>query len=206
MPSFYAIKLRLSCPECGESSSIDGPWAQLRCVHCGSTTSIAYVWSKILGRAMEREAKPTFQAAYYLDTSMPISGFQYMYAAGMPPTCPCGVALDVAAIASGTEGTFACTACGEQHATFPAPVTLSRKIQQVFLAVREEDQGVEPATAAARPVMFACASCGGTLKITTETRRIVTCEFCDVDQFLPAVLWHQLHPVRKRRVFWLRSG
>ncbi len=206
MPTWYAVKMRLPCPECGESSFVDGPWSSVRCPHCGATTDIEFLWQKVLDRA-RREGQAEFQNATYLDTSRPVAANQYSFASGLAPTCTCSAAMDVDAIPDGADGLFACGACGAQHDTFSAPPHLqSLQVRQVFLAVREDQQLVTPDAPDARPIMFSCTSCGAALRITTETARIVRCEYCDVDLFLPAALWNQLHPVRRRRAFWLRSA
>ena len=206
MPTWYAVKMRLPCPECGETSFVDGPWSTLRCVHCAATTDIEFIWRKILDRARS-EGRPHLQDACYLDTSRPVPTSQYTFASGLAPTCTCGGAIDVDAIPDGSDGAFACGACGAQHETFPAPPHLhALQVRQVFLAVREADQAITPDAPDARPIVFACTNCSAALRVTTETSRIVRCEYCDVDLFLPAALWHQLHPVRRRRLFWLRSA
>src|SRR5688572_33137264 len=117
MPSWYAVKMRLPCPECGESSFVDGPWSNLRCVHCGATTDIEFIWGKIVDRASEY-GRPEFQNSYYLDSGRAIAGCPYSYAAGLAPTCTCGAALDADAIPDGSDGTFHCGACGAAHETF----------------------------------------------------------------------------------------
>jgi DNA-directed RNA polymerase subunit RPC12/RpoP len=55
-----------------------------------------------------------------------------------------------------------------------------------------------------RPVLFSCARCGANLEVTADTKRILTCSYCDSDLFLPDALWRALHPVQKRRPFWVR--
>ena len=52
----------------------------------------------------------------------------------------------------------------------------------------------------AQPLVFACMSCGGGLKVD-GTSRVVACRFCNDSNFLPDTLWLQMHPALKRR--WL---
>lgn len=109
-------------------------------------------------------------------------------------------------VPDGTDGTFHCPACGASLPTWPAPGYLAQaKVAQVFLAPPEDSQSTaEPAAASLKPILFECPNCGAKLTITGDSRRVSTCEYCDADMFLPAALWNQLHPVRRRRAFWLR--
>jgi hypothetical protein len=50
------------------------------------------------------------------------------------------------------------------------------------------------------PLVFACMSCGGGLKVD-GTSRVVACKFCNDSNFLPDALWLRMHPALKRR--WL---
>ena len=59
---------------------------------------------------------------------------------------------------------------------------------------------------ALRPVMMSCLHCGGALEITSETSRIVACQYCDTDHYLPDELWRRLHPLKKRTPWYLFCG
>jgi hypothetical protein len=52
--------------------------------------------------------------------------------------------------------------------------------------------------------MMACMGCGAALGITVESPRITTCEYCQVENFLPDPLWRRLHPVKKRVPWYVR--
>jgi hypothetical protein len=186
---------------------LEGPWAEMQCPSCHAETPIAYWWSTLVANAGEKApGGRRFAPRFAMDTSKPITHIHYAVNQGQPPICSgCDAVLDVDAIANGTDGTFHCTACGAIHDTFPAPKHLRGGAVQIFLAVRDTDQLAERAAKTAKPVMFDCTNCGGNLKITTETTRFTTCQYCEVDLFLPQALWNALHPVRKRRAFWLRT-
>ena len=48
-----------------------------------------------------------------------------------------------------------------------------------------------------KPVIFTCPNCSAVLRINTETARILTCEHCDSDVYMPDPIWNRLHPVKK---------
>jgi predicted RNA-binding Zn-ribbon protein involved in translation (DUF1610 family) len=206
--SWIALKARTDCPECGLPVMLEGPWANLICPSCRSETAIGYYWSKLVASALDKApGGRRFAPKFLMDTSKPITTLHYAVNKGQPPICSgCDVVLEgVDQIATGTDGSFHCAACGASHDTFPTPKHVQGGALQVFLAVREDQQLAESAAPSAKPVMFNCINCGGNLKITTETTRVVTCQYCEVDLFLPQALWNALHPVRKRRAFWMRT-
>ncbi len=156
-------------------------------------------------RASEKAPGGTkFEQKIIINTGWATPTVSYAMNKNHPPICNCGEVLDeVSQIASGTDGAFHCPACGLKHETFPAPRFVRGSAVQVFLAVRENQQATV-SVPDAKPVLFACPNCGANLHIDSEAKRIVTCQYCECDVFLPADLWHRLHPVRRRRAFWIR--
>jgi len=53
-------------------------------------------------------------------------------------------------------------------------------------------------------IMFACLQCGSPLKISEITPRILKCEYCDTDQYIPDALWRNIHPIPKKRTWFIR--
>jgi hypothetical protein len=86
-----------------------------------------------------------------------------------------------------------CSGCGKPVVVRAAPELLHHR---GVAAVVGED--VEQATGAAQrvePVPLACASCGGNLRVDGGAR-LVRCQFCQFDQYLPDDLWRHFHPVK----------
>ncbi|MES0489704.1 MAG: hypothetical protein ABUK01_06925 [Leptospirales bacterium] len=70
-----------------------------------------------------------------------------------------------------------------------------------------EDDDLLPVCPAEKPtslIMFTCLQCGGALKITEATPRILSCEYCSTDQYMPDTLWKTLHPIPKKRAWFIR--
>jgi rubredoxin len=206
MSRWIALKARVDCPECGQPVLLDGPWAKVRCPSCDAVSPVAEMWNHLVKHSPEDGGQGKhFNLKSVRNPSWPVPTVDYAVNQNHPPICDCGAVLNsVAEIPDGTDATFHCPECGIGHDTFPPPRHLYAGVLQVFLAVRENQQGARAAVADVKPVMFGCPNCGANLKIHGENHRIVTCEYCEADAFLPAELWHRLHPVRKRRAFWLR--
>ncbi len=185
---------------------VDGPWAEMSCPHCHTKTDISDVWKHVVRLAMEQ--KNRFEPVVRVDLNSPYPHLRFAAASGIRPVCPsCGQHLKKVtnAIQDGTDEDFPCPKCGVLLPTWPAPPYLRRAaVIQVFLGLREAEQGRETTDETVRPVMFDCTNCGAPAKVTTESPRIISCEFCEVDLFLPQSLWSRMHPVRTRRAFWLR--
>lgn len=123
---------------------------------------------------------------------------------------PCQAPIDLRGCPPGTDGVVPCSACGAVMRTFPAPPLLRTRfpdVLQFFGATRGDEPPMAPTPtpndAAPRPVTFSCPDCGGHLKLTTDAPRILDCRFCRASVFLPDALWFALHPVQKRRPWWV---
>lgn len=208
--TWLAIKVRVDCPECGSPVMLDGPWENMRCAACAHVTRVADLWPDVIEIAQEYGGSGTdFTLKTIVRGLLPTPNIACAVNKGHPPICnQCGEVLDeVASVPNGTDGAFHCPACGAAHPTWPAPKYMGAHARQVFMAPK--GPGTEPpapsATKAPRPVIFTCPSCGANLRIAQDTLRLLSCQYCDVDVFLPADIWLQLHPVRKRQAFWIRT-
>jgi len=209
--SWLALKVRVDCPECGSPVMLDGPWVQMKCPACTQFSSVAEMWPALLERAEEYGAAgKEFAVRYMMCTGWPTPNVFYAVNKDHPPVCgQCGEVLDeVDQIEDGADRDFHCPACGTPHPTWPARKYMGERAAQVFMAPRGPEERRGPALTpekAVRPVMFTCPNCGGNLRIDQQTLRLLSCQYCDVDVFLPQELWLQLHPVRRRQAFWVRT-
>jgi predicted RNA-binding Zn-ribbon protein involved in translation (DUF1610 family) len=209
MSRWCALKVRVDCPECGTPILVDGPYKRATCEGCRSGAPIANLWKTLVERALERGARGRgFRAMSFVYAGNVIPHVLYAVNRDQVPLCSrCDEPIAAAdSIATGTDGEFFCPACGAAHPTWPAPGFLKQaKVEQVFLAPPEDAQAASPEPLGdVRPIMFSCVNCGAGLRVVTETPRVLSCAYCEVDNFLPAEVWNRLHRVRKRRAFWLR--
>lgn len=211
MPRWCALKIRLDCPECGSVVLGDGPYKKLPCAACGASVTLTSAWKRLVASALSDGGRG---GSFRLGTVTDIEGAEGLgsiylaMSTGHPPVCSeCQEVLDEVDtdVDDGRAGNFHCHACGAAHPTWPAPGHLAKAgVLQVFMAPPMGARQPAAASAEVKPVLFSCSNCGGKLEITEESRRITTCSYCDVDLYLPPEIWHRMHPVRRRRAFWLR--
>jgi len=209
---FFVFRVRTNCIECGESLIVDGPTTSLPCPACGSASSLnQHSWKKIF----DQRKMVALQEGWTISSAVDLhGGFPFFVTHGPKrPSCgACGSVLDLATAPPGTDGEVACP-CGGSTSTFPAPQWLREvdpSAMQLFGAVR---QGVAPpATAsvgipdATKPVSFACPECGANLRIASDSKRILGCDFCQANLYLPDPLWRALHPAKKRTPWYVAFG
>ena len=54
-----------------------------------------------------------------------------------------------------------------------------------------------------KPIALQCISCGAAMNVTTETPRNCNCEHCNTVQYLPDPVWDALHPLKKRKAWYV---
>ena len=93
------------------------------------------------------------------------------------------------------EKTLKCPGCGKETAAFPAPEWLKGAVPQAAVLINAslQNKPVGPDSGEVKPVLFSCLQCGSPLKVDGSSR-ILTCEACDTDCYLPDPLWLRLHP------------
>ena len=127
----------------------------------------------------------------------------------MAPRCEgCREALPE--VSAGTDGKFACPACGRAHDIYPAPSWITAAVPsaaQCICADREDDGGDKTVSGAegesARPVAMNCPQCGGGLLVSGASERIMQCRYCQVDVYIPDPVWLRLHPVKTVRKWYM---
>ncbi len=205
MATFYQLKIRAACSECGEPLTIDGPIRTVRCLACQSSIPIDTIyWKRIMAWRNSEEARGGATS-----TAVGLAGLLPMNVRMQQqwPLCAeCERPLQLEGVAPGMDRDVPC-ACGHATPTFPAPAWLAQldpQAAQLFDAEREGVERKAPVVPqASHPVSFGCPDCGANLKITTESPRILPCQYCKADLFLPDPLWRALHPVKKRRPWYL---
>lgn len=216
MMGWAALKIRIDCPECGGAVMVDSPLPSVTCGECHATIPLkdkegTSLWPWVFHNAFRSKGRQgNFVNENLLDTSAAVPFVYLASHRGSMPQCPaCDAWMDLDGVPDGTDGTVPCPSCGAEHPTWPARYADEDgdvTEVQVFLA---PPQGSEPGPDEREPptpVVFACANCGANLKIGAESKRILTCEYCSTDQYLPNDLWNHLHPVRQRRAFMVRRN
>jgi DNA-directed RNA polymerase subunit RPC12/RpoP len=207
---YFSFKLLLGCAECGERFPLDGATLSATCPACHSAIELLPSHWKSVFELYRDAAQFQLVEGKTRGSALRDGELQLLIRWGPSrPTCAaCSSALAVEAVPVGGDGQVACR-CGQTVETFPPPVWLRELVPtalQVFGVRPQNAPGgvavVAPALAA-KPVLFGCPRCGAGLEVAAETPRILTCRYCESDLYLPDLLWHALHPVKKRAAFWV---
>jgi DNA-directed RNA polymerase subunit RPC12/RpoP len=205
MTVYFLFKVRTACSECGEPLMLDGPLRSIRCLACQSLLEIdPRSWKRIMEFREEDSVRKKVASTMLGFAS--VFTFHLRMGPQSPRCTACDHPLDVSAVTPGMDGEIPCP-CGQTMPTFPAPAWL-REVHplavQLFNAAREDVADNAPVTPQTnRPVSFGCPDCGANLKVTMDSPRILECQYCKTDLFLPDPLWRALHPVRKRSAWYV---
>jgi len=189
---------------------MDRPSLELECMACHAKLELTPIdWQRLFDK--RNFVKPELSEGETRAWSLRSSELDVTMRFGpQPPLCAaCGARMDLSTCKPEMEGNIFCGKCGAPMGTFPAPEWLravDKTVRQIFGAPRAP-AGQRIATAdAAKPVSFSCPDCGGHLKITAESPRVVACSYCAADLFVPDALWRAIHPLKKRSPWYVAFG
>lgn len=195
------VRVLIRCDECGGIHPLNGVSPRAPCDHCGHVRTMdAEVWRE---RIFDK-SRVVLDQAWGVSTSVNTTGGlgeTWFGAMKTPPLCRrCHHLISWAEVEAGNaEGFVRCNRCAEPMAVRGVPRWLAPVAGRAFALVGDAEP-LPPAQAT--PVVFGCPACGATLRLDGLSR-IVRCEFCSSDVFLPDELWRRFHPVRRRTAWWI---
>jgi phage FluMu protein Com len=199
-PKISAYTVKVDCPHCSNPVMLNGPILTTTCTYCLSELTIP---KKFWGYILRVKDSVTYSR---------LCGFRNVEIKSYLTSVRCShcnSVIEVADIPAGSFKPIKCSECHTLNTTFPAPKWMerikkfSRHADQIFCGVSEGEK-TSPKNTAMKPVIFSCLQCGGSLKITPETPRVMSCTYCGASQYLPDELWRSLHPVKKKREWFVR--
>lgn len=119
------------------------------------------------------------------------------------PTCGgCGALLP--AVLPGRDASMICADCGAAWEAFPPPQALRARHPYLLECYDAERPGVtgrngSGESAAGSALLLACPNCGATLEVGVRDPRDHECAFCQTRFIIPDAAWEHLHPVRRKR-------
>lgn len=196
---YVALEIRTTCPRCGGGLPLNGPVSKVRCSNCQSELSPSPdFWKSILSTPDDDYDEGGASVTINFKTSIDWRA--------ETPKCPqCKADFSPEQIGVDDDREITCAGCGRAIETFPAPAWLREALpsaRQVYNGERDgkegEDSGaLEPEFPdGGKPVVLSCPQCKGALKVTAHSDRMVDCEFCGSNVYLPDDLWKRLHPVK----------
>jgi pSer/pThr/pTyr-binding forkhead associated (FHA) protein len=203
-PRYCSIKLLDKCPHCGSGLPVNGLLGTVLCGNCQKETNLgARYWKAVLEDP---------------DNDYSVGGGSYSlnfetdvrWKAERPACVKCAAELSVDDVPVGRTDDVLCPSCGQANSTYPAPDWL----REALPSVRQVYCGERPAGApgstglevedGSKPVILSCPQCKGSLKVTSRSDRLVPCEYCGADVYLPDDLWKRLHPVKTSSTWYIR--
>lgn len=193
-----ALEITIRCPHCDSPVHVDGPYTEILCGNCQSTVEFPPdVWTDMLedvssevpGLEPNEGSHSTIFGHFHMTL---MTGRQN-------PRCrKCRRDFDMEKEYHGQD-LLVCPDCGDESPVFPAPDWLKEAIHGSTLVVGAWPVGspLEGEKGLSGPVAFACPKCAGSLMID-GTDRLVKCDYCGTNVYLPDDLWLRLHPAKKK--------
>lgn len=202
-PRYCSVRILDKCPHCGAGLPMNGLLMTVHCGNCQKDTNLRpEYWKSVLEDPDNDHAQGGGSHTLNFETSV-------TWRAEAPRCAKCNGALPVDRVEVGTDGSIECPVCQHANTTYPAPVAVSDllpSIRQVYCGEREGGDGGQAVVErdAEKPVILSCPQCKGSLKITARSDRMVPCEYCGADVYLPDDLWKRLHPVKTASDWYVR--
>jgi len=185
------LQARIECPECALPIPLNGPWLSVHCDNCQNDFELdeSYwigVIKELTSDLHEMKAKPEKMVIF------DEYGTNILFCK-TKPRCP--RCKTIYPEQDGTqEKTFQCGSCGKSATVMPAPEWIGSAIPKVTVLYNAtKGQTAADSPYMSKPIVFSCLQCGAALKVD-GTSRIVSCSYCDSDNYLPDALWLRLHP------------
>ena len=97
-----------------------------------------------------------------------------------------------------------CTKCDSVYYLYPVPEALKKQVPSARLCLSQQPppEGRKPADMkvdedSTKPVVMACPQCAAALSVSSGSERVMECNYCNSEVYVPDAVWKRLHPVRK---------
>lgn len=203
MPNI-CVEIKTECKFCGGHLLLNALVDEIICHACQKTNEFPYeFWKKSILDSALNEYQGLVEGEGQNQTVM--TGeytFQIMYGNQKPRCGKCKNNLAPEKFADWAEsGNTVCEKCSNEISVRYLPGILKSNFEKINFLIGEdpdmfpEHKGTMPIPKAAQPILFTCPSCAGNLKID-GSNRMVTCNFCNSQIYLPDDLWFRIHPVK----------
>lgn len=209
---YICIETSTTCDSCGQPIPLNGPYQRFACPACQQERFVPHDILGGLINDFEEEYEGLLEGQGSGGTLMSGSG-TYKYGLWrLPPRCSkCKNVLPVPEVSG--PAPIGCTKCGEPYHYFPAPDWLKRSVPPAVFCITAQrppdESGVEPSLPddpSDAPVVMSCPKCSGALSLTKVNDRIIRCDYCGSDLYIPDAVWTRLHPAKKTLEWFLGLG
>jgi hypothetical protein len=196
-------KVKIKCKECGTFIPLNGPAEELECHECYTIHKISdRVWESLFSDSKYDEYSTEISMAY---EELIVMGLDLKHMAPQCQNTKCKAELVIDSNILGKESVLICPKCKKEHLSYPVPefmekysVSFQKPVQIISGENFQSRQDL-----AVKSIAVKCISCGASMKVSHKTPRICTCEHCQTQQYLPDGIWKQLHPVKRRKPWYI---
>jgi uncharacterized protein (DUF983 family) len=206
---YVGVEVITECPKCGDKVPLNGLERKTVCDNCSHEFEISPAfWLNLLEEADDCHNEISEGQKMTCSPSFG-SGTKIVYGPEHPTCQECGERLPVAETPKGHRGEVTCASCTKSMPTCPTPEWLSELLpscKQVYggwMADQGAKTEVQGDHQAKNPIAMSCPQCAAGLSFTSAESRLVPCEYCGADVYLPDAIWKRLHPVKTREHWFL---
>ncbi len=192
---FFTFTLMVECKKCGQSIPVNGPLRKIICNHCLNEMKLEpRKWTEQIAWTAMRNGNLLRLSSYNC------TGVKTKHS-----LCPqCENEIPFYKELLGKDTVISCPNCAEEVETFPAPDWLKEELNMILQVISTERESGIPQKASVlqtdeqiiKPILFSCPGCGATLRILSDAARLVPCEHCKSEVYLPDAIWKRLHPAK----------
>lgn len=200
--SSFCIELKTLCTSCGNLLPINGMVEIVFCTKCNKENLITREnWISIINDNVNETVN--LEEGEGQTTKLMTGQYQFdiLYGKQKPRCNSCKTEIPNDKLQEVTGNIkYTCKKCGNEIYLRPATELLTSILPEAKLLVGENENmlmqlsGKSLKPDSSKPVIYSCPSCAGSLKIDGSSR-LVICEFCQSNVYLPDDLWFLMHPV-----------
>jgi len=208
------IRINLTCPDCNNAIPVNKIKNEAECPNCMSVVKLPAAWWKeeIFSSEQLKEASDCKEGEYF--TCSVYTGelkYDLIYGKRFPRCQVCKNdltedtkwTLDDIRLAAENSEFIRCKKCNDA-VTIRIPDEFVKSLFHlpVHAIIAEDFDQKADSEFKGELMMFACLQCGASLKCDGSAR-VVSCSYCNSDNFLPQELWRRLHPVPKPKFLFI---
>jgi Zn finger protein HypA/HybF involved in hydrogenase expression len=192
------FEVSIKCPKCDGAVMLNGPWESAHCNRCQNDTEVPHeFWIDMIkdirseiasGELAEGEGRNS--------TIFGMFSTSLLYGRLAARCEECKTPIEIAADLT-EPYVHTCPKCSLKTPVSPAPDWLAQGSPGVRHLVAAEAAGAGEEPAVSGPIAMSCTQCGGNLLLDGKDR-LVPCQYCGVNLYLPDDLWFRLHPVKTK--------
>jgi len=193
---FAALELSIKCPKCDQPVPLAGPLERVNCPHCQRDIEIPRDYWKDILKDVRGDLGELAEGEGRNSTIFGTFNTTLLYGRQRPRCGKCKTNFELPKdLAAPAE--LVCHKCSEKSPCSPSPAWLQALYPGVlaFVGALVMDQSAGKEIAVSEPIIFLCPKCGGSLSIDGK-ERLVKCQFCTSQIYLPDDLWLMLHPAK----------